>query len=176
MAKGGLSEYSRHRGQTLKAVQKAIAAGRISGPKNGEIDFDVADAEWTRNTAPRAGAKENPNADTSIAYASARARRESYNAKLARLDYQVKRGKLVERVKVDAVAFATFRRLRDQLLTIPDRKSAELAAETDAAVVHRILDQELRDRLTEFANGIRAGASPVGGSVVHDGSGGGSVT
>lgn len=40
-----LRAYSRHRGVTLRAVQKAIQTGRIS-TVNGKIDPDDADARW----------------------------------------------------------------------------------------------------------------------------------
>lgn len=55
MATMGYREYARHRGVTLRAVQKAIEAGRIrviqvdGKPK---IDSDQADRDWIENTDP----------------------------------------------------------------------------------------------------------------------------
>lgn len=56
MALMGYREYARHRGCTLKAVQKAIKAGRIKlvladGNKE-RIDSEQADADWVENTDP----------------------------------------------------------------------------------------------------------------------------
>src|ERR1700689_3343574 len=48
-----LRAYARHRGVSLRAVQKAIASGRISARADGLLDAATADANWARNTAPR---------------------------------------------------------------------------------------------------------------------------
>lgn len=52
----GYREYSRHRGCSLKAVQNAIADGRISVVRDAagrpKIDAAAADLAWTRNTDP----------------------------------------------------------------------------------------------------------------------------
>jgi hypothetical protein len=57
MALMGFREYARHRQVTLRAVQKAIEAGRISlveidGAR--KIDSDQADRDWRVNTDPAA--------------------------------------------------------------------------------------------------------------------------
>jgi hypothetical protein len=46
------AEYARHRGCSKVAVGKAVKAGRIS-LVNGQIDPDVADIQWQRNTRAR---------------------------------------------------------------------------------------------------------------------------
>lgn len=55
MATMGYREYARHRGVTLRAVQKAIEAGRIKvvdvGGKS-KIDSAQADRDWIENTDP----------------------------------------------------------------------------------------------------------------------------
>src|SRR5712691_2315769 len=48
-----LRAYARHRGVSLRAVQKALKSGRISAREDGRLDADAADANWARNTAPR---------------------------------------------------------------------------------------------------------------------------
>lgn len=55
MAMMGLREYSRHRGCALRAVQKAIEAGRIrlvDTPAGKKVDSDQADRDWVLNTDP----------------------------------------------------------------------------------------------------------------------------
>lgn len=57
MALMGFREYARHRGVTLRAVQKAIEAGRIAVVGEGaqrRIDSVVADTAWRANTDPAA--------------------------------------------------------------------------------------------------------------------------
>ncbi len=57
MALMGFREYARHRKVTLRAVQKAIEAGRITTVGEGaqrKIDADQADRDWRANTDPAA--------------------------------------------------------------------------------------------------------------------------
>jgi len=52
---------------------------------------------------------------------------------------------------VQVAAFTNGRMARDNLLNIPDRLAATLAAETDADKVHLILTGEIRKALDELA-------------------------
>jgi hypothetical protein len=52
MALMGYREYARHRKVTLRAVQKAIEAGRIKVTADKKIDSDQADRDWDANTDP----------------------------------------------------------------------------------------------------------------------------
>lgn len=55
MATMGYREYARHRGVTLRAVQKAIEAERIKPVQvdgKPKIDSDQADRDWVENTDP----------------------------------------------------------------------------------------------------------------------------
>jgi hypothetical protein len=49
MAKLGQRAFARHIGVTLRAVQKAIATGRIKVDEEGKIDADSAALAWNRN-------------------------------------------------------------------------------------------------------------------------------
>lgn len=84
-------------------------------------------------------------------YAASRAIREAYQARLAKLDYEERSGKLVEVDKVKASAFKVARTVRDGLLNLPDRVAHELAHETNAAAVHLRLTQEIRVVLEALA-------------------------
>jgi hypothetical protein len=46
--------YARQRGVSVSTVRKAFETGRISTLPTGQIDSDVADEEWTRNTQTHA--------------------------------------------------------------------------------------------------------------------------
>ena len=48
-----LRAYARHRGVSLRAVQKAIQAGRIETTPAGKVDVQIADTQWDPRTAPR---------------------------------------------------------------------------------------------------------------------------
>ncbi len=124
-----LREYARHRKVSLSAVQKALISERISFVIDSEgrkrIDHLVADREWTAHTNPAmVRDKDQPVSE-------ARTMREFYEAKLAKLEYEKRIGKLIDSGKVRQNAFALARRLRDRLLNIPDRISAELVGISD---------------------------------------------
>ncbi len=136
--------YARHRGVSHTAVEKAIAAGRITTLADGSIDAATADAEWERNTF-------YPHGGGSSQFTQARSVHEHYRARLAKLDYEERIGQLVRADEVREVAFNTYRQFRDRMLAIPDRIAAQLAAETYAAKVHEILAGEIRNALDEFS-------------------------
>ncbi len=157
--------YARHRGVALYAVQVAIKKGRISTTADGQIDSDVADREWEANTRKdppkvkvnsRRAADDDPDPSgesfSVSQYTKARAVREHYQARLAKLEYEEKVGSLVSKDEVKVEAYNKFRTYRDGMLNIPDRVSSVLAAESDAAKVHAILTAEIRKALLEFAD------------------------
>src|SRR5579864_2617541 len=102
MAILSLRAYSRHRGVALSAVQKAIKTRRISVLPDGKIDSDQADSQWARNTEQHArpvAQRGQEDDDTSgfggNQYAKARAVREHYQARLAKIDYEERVAMLV---------------------------------------------------------------------------------
>ena len=151
--------YARHRGVALSAVQKAIETGRISTQPDGRIDSEQADVAWEQNTtrhAPPITKRGQDEDDVSIfgasQYTKARAVREYYQAKLARIEYEERVAKLVAKNEVQVAAFDKFRQFRDHMLNIPDRVAAMVAAETEAAKCYEILTSEIRRALNEFAD------------------------
>jgi hypothetical protein len=87
-----------------------------------------------------------------LAYSKARAIREGYLARIAKIEFEERSDKLISRNDVEVAAFNRFRTFRDGMLNIPDRLAAQLAAETDAGRAHHILSTEIRRALTEFAD------------------------
>jgi len=155
----------------MSAVQKAIQSGRITTTPDGKINSDVADVDWKANTRqqhqPRAAGAKAPDSTSVVAvreaektdsagaggleYFRARAVREGYLARLAKIEFEEKTAKLVGRDEVKVAAFTSARLVRDNLLNIPDRLAATLAAETDAEKVHQMLTVEIRKALDELA-------------------------
>jgi hypothetical protein len=116
----------------------------------------VADEEWVRNTREYAPAVTQTDEDSGAfgasQYSKARAVREHYQARLAKLEFEERTGKLVSKDEVQVAAFNKFRQFRDAVLNLPDRLAAMLAAETDAAKAYEILSTEIRKALNEFAD------------------------
>lgn len=175
MALLSLRAYARHRGVSLAAVQKAIKSGRITPTPEGLIDSDRADVDWSSKTQPShhrlRPARSAPVAPAAVAspavarepvetsntngldYFRARAIREGYLARLAKIEFEERSGKLVSRDEVQVAAFTRARVVRDNLLNIPDRVAATVAAETDPNKVHSILSDEIRRALEALADG-----------------------
>lgn len=82
-----------------------------------------------------------------------RARREHYQAELAKLEVDLKRKELVPAVDVQKEAFALGRSVREALANLADRLSHQLAGETDPARIHAVLTDEHRAALVELSNG-----------------------
>lgn len=146
--------YALHRrrlglpGATHRAVQKAIASGRIVRLPDGSIDPKAADASWASETAPQGSAGNGGASD----YQRARALREVYEARLKRLEYERRAGLLVEAAAVADEAFRAARTVRDALQSIPGRVSSVLAAESNPVTVQRILEDEIRSALSILAD------------------------
>ena len=140
--------YARHRGVSHTAVEKAIAAARITPLPDGSIDAATADVEWERNTLyPRSGGGGDLNE-----FIRARTVHETYRARLAKLDYEERVGELVSKAEMQTAAFNLYRQFRDHLLSIPDRIGPILTAETDGDKVYQMLAGEIRKALNDFAD------------------------
>ena len=159
------AEYARHRGCSKVAVGKAVKAHRIS-LVDGLIDKDVADIQWKANSRARVSAlvpvdqplllqtpalsapDDQPSPDD---YAVSRSRREAAEAGIAEIKLAEQQGVLIRVDAVKAALAAAFTSTRDNLLQIPARLSAVLAAETNAADVHELLQAELHRALEGMA-------------------------
>jgi hypothetical protein len=82
-----------------------------------------------------------------------RARREHYQAELAKLEVDLKRKELVPAVDVQKESFALGRSVREALANLADRLSYQLAGETDPVRIHAVLTDEHRAALVELSNG-----------------------
>ena len=112
------------------------------------FDFRDADEKRKRMRHParaafRKAEKAKDGEAPTGSFAEAQAEKERYKAKLAKLEYEEKIGKLVDRESVEREAFRVARVVRDAMLSIPDRLAALVTAETDQAKNHAVLTQEI---------------------------------
>ena len=162
------AEYARMRGCTEGAVRRAARDGRIT-LINGKVDPVAADAQWARNTRVRVGSRpaddgnlgrntaasrdmdaDDEDEDSATGYWKSRARRERAEAELAELKLAEMQGQLV---RADDWAAALAKRaaaFREGLLQIPSRLSAQLAAESDQARIHTLIEDELRQVMSQL--------------------------
>lgn len=162
-----VSAYAKHRGVSRRAVYDALSDGRIVKNANGKIDPVAADASWAESTGVGYGTQpgekrgkssqpKKPKATTTTepgeTYAASRARREAANARLAELRLAEEQGQVLRLEAAQDAWFNILRSLRDRLLSIPDRCSAEAAALTEQAAVRTLIDTEIRNALREVSD------------------------
>lgn len=162
-----LTEYAKRKGVSAEAVSKAVRVGRLSKSvvftKGGRprVIPDIADQEWIATTdpsqqrvpavpPPRPDPEPTGNEPKTATFQQARTLREAYMARLAKLEFEEKSGRLVAADAVKNEAFRVARIVRDNLLNIPDRVAGELANETNQFKVHQRLTQEIRRALEDL--------------------------
>jgi hypothetical protein len=166
------SEFAAIKGCTKAAVTHAtksrIAAAVMEKDGKRWLDRDLALELWRKNTLKNNAAKvddpdpvESPPRDAQELRRrveglpddeipelnESRARREHYQAELAKLEVDLKRKELVPADEVKKEAFQIGRSVREALSNLADRLSHQLAGETDPAVIHQLLSDEHRDAL-----------------------------
>ena len=166
--------FARAIGVADTSVREAIEKGRLveSIRLNDkgwvEVNLEIGRREWTENRDPSATLAMGLNEDSgdqsdltpeesrivekNFSFASQRAEREKWAAKMAQLSYEERAGTLVEAAKVRKEAFDFGRKIRDAMMNLPDRVAVELAAEQDANKIHARLMEEIRIALRVVAD------------------------
>lgn len=146
-------------GGTLRAIQEAIASGRIPVGPDGTIDPAAADEAWARNTdgarRPHTwnGHGGNGNAARSLVEAKVSESRE--RARALRMDNDRRAGGLVAVAAVERMLGRIISDAKNRLLGVPSRlkgRRPELSAEDLLAV-----DAEIRAALDELADRAEGG-------------------
>ena len=176
-----IGAYAQHRGVSHTAVAKAIKAGRISKEPDGTIDPAKADTQWERNTLPSQSLDGGPSkltqkvatpavstpvssreAQASLEtraaapdYQTSRAIREAYAARLAKLEFEERTGKLLNADEVKVKHFNLARLLRDRIQQIPRKVApqivAAVVAQPDQRLVEDLLMEAIREALEELS-------------------------
>ncbi len=169
------SQYAKRRGVSREAVRKAIQDGRIT-LIDGKIDPAVADIQWEQNTNP-AQRRSNPQLFSNAGVpagidpdvppeasvynlATARAKREHFDAQMAEMRALRESGELVSASAVAASLTTATAQLRTALEMLPDKLAARIAAETDSGVVYDMLASEIAIVLNAATVGLAELAAP----------------
>ena len=145
-------------------VRPMGAAGvLVDAPASGAAGGSAQDLEVGADL----GGEDEPDPPEDVerepSYQEQRAKRESYQAALTRLDLLERMGRLTSTEGVEKAAGAAARMVKEALLVIPDRVAALVAAETDPARVHAILTNEIRQALSGLADRSSANAADRAG-------------
>lgn len=154
------------KGAVTHASKSRIAAAIVDKDGQRWLDRDLALELWNKNTRATAVSKvELPDPtprelkrrvdalpdDLIPDLNESRARREHYQAELAKLQVSQQRRELISADEVKKEAFALGRSIREALANLADRLSHQLAGETDPVVIHELLSQEHRAALSELS-------------------------
>lgn len=156
--------FAKSVGVSHPAIRKAIAAGRLRfgvgrdarGPYISDEfvarkEWDAAHAKPGNGAAPVAGAKGARVRRAATSLVEAKLRVDNARATGLELANRRRRGELLEAAVVEREQFEIARVVRDGVLNVADRVSAELAAEKDPKRVHAMLVAELRQALGAIA-------------------------
>lgn len=164
-------DYAARRGVSKQYIGELVRKG-VLPLKDGLIDPAMADAILEARREParpqRRAQKEqtsqtefSPPAQRTVTIAElptlllkTRIKSETEKAKLLEIKAKVEAGKFVDVDEVKSAAYRRGRIVRDNLLSIPDRFDAILAAESDRRKVHQILTDELTHVLDELTKPI----------------------
>ena len=145
------AQYARHRGKSPQYIGKLAKAG-ILVMRGRMVDAAASDA--VLDDKP----DDAPSGQQPTTFAQARLAREVFSAKLKKLEYEKRIGRLVPTDEVSIKWYTLGRQIRDRVLGIASRLAPQLAAETDVRRVREILDAELTAIVKGLAEDIRHGS------------------
>lgn len=164
----GIGELARKLEVDPKTLRNCVERGLMTRRDDGLFDYDTALHEWQNNVrhevghkrlnvaqmpAPSEGIDSEIRQTRSTDYAKARAAVQLYDARLKKLRYEKQAGTLTPTRDVADAAHRTFRIIRDEILAVPSRISAQLAAEPDEHRCYQLLENALHDALQNFSEG-----------------------
>ena len=179
----GLSQsaYAKHRNISQPRIAQLIREGRLKGayiqrggrfyidPKKADAILDVTTKIENRPLSSKkikGGSRKQPTSKqkhrvtadagvNNVDFQTARVLNEQYKAALKKLEYEERQGKLIPTDQVEKEAFEAGRKIRDQLLSIPDRCATLVAAEVDPFECKQILVKEINHILLNLNNAIQ---------------------
>jgi len=148
------AEYARHRAKSRQYISRLAKAG-VLVMRGGKVDAAASDAVLDDRPEPvserivSAPAEVTPSGAT---FAQAKTADMVFKAKLRKMEYDVRMGKLVEAELVKQRWSAIYRLIVDRILAWPNRLAPEVAALTDERQVREAILREVR----ALVNDLRA--------------------
>jgi hypothetical protein len=157
-----------------RAIRKAVEKGQLDRRPDGMFDLETARQQWEENVehtrgrdtvnprvvemrreevGPDAPAEIPERATRGTEYAKARAAVQIYEARLKKLRFEERAGRLAPTCDIQHARFQEMRIIRDACLNLPGRVSAALAAETDEHKVFQLLENELLKVFNDYSDG-----------------------
>ena len=149
------AEFARRIGVSRATVSEYKGKGWLVFSSAGLVDVKASTAEIEKNKdASRGGNRAKKPAAGSGKFNQAKAKEMQMRADKAELELLEKQGSLVSRERVELAAFTLSRAAQEGLMSIPDRLSSLVAAESDPSVVYKMI----RDEIIIVSNTLSDGA------------------
>ena len=162
------SEYAKHRGVSKPYITK-LAKNGVLVLRGSKVDVRASDTvlddkpvddvdpptpmQQPVGAAPPLRPVEGQG-QGGASFGQARTIEMVFRAKLRRLEYETKQGKLIEAEVYRKAAADAFRTFRDGLLGLPDRLATTIAAESDPKKVHLALKTEISRELEAASDAV----------------------
>jgi len=144
------AQYARHRGTSQQYVHKLAKAG-VLVMRGRLINVTASDAVLDDKPSEKTGS----DGQQPSSYAQARLADMVFRAKLRRLEFETKQGRLVDAEIVKERWAAILVVLKDRILATPDKLAPELTALTDERQVRDALKREMYGLLKTLQSEVR---------------------
>ena len=140
------SQFARHRCVSRQHVARLIKIGAL--PMKGNL-INAVEADKLLDDRPDAG--QTTTGDNASRYAEAKTIRTIFQAKLARLEFETREGKLIERDAVRERIAGHISAIREGLDGLAERLAGPIAAQGDARKVRALMKAEITRELVRIA-------------------------
>jgi hypothetical protein len=124
-------------------------------PKNGLVHDPVLNSQEIETEDPDSTKENIFKIDNKESYEQARTRKMQFSAELERLELEELSGRLIDGNKVKKDFYEIGKRIKENLLNIPDRLSAQLVAMNNYNEIYILLREEIENSLKDLStNGI----------------------
>jgi flagellar biosynthesis/type III secretory pathway protein FliH len=150
-----MKEYAAYRGVSYGLIARHVKKGNIT-KVDGKIDPEKADKELNSKIDAQFAHKSKLKTDISndvsghLSYNLAKAKRESFKADMAELEFKVKQGKLIDVEQMEKEAEDLYRRYRDRMLNVVIRASKKLLGETNEFKFRQVLKSEIENAIKKI--------------------------
>jgi hypothetical protein len=151
------AEYARHRGKSRQYISRLAKAG-VLVMRAGKVDVASSDAVLDDRPEPvseRVTASPTDVAPAGTTFAQAKTADMVFKAKLRKMEYDVRMGKLVEAELVKQRWSAVLRLIVDRILAWPNRLAPEVAALTDERQVREAILREARALINDLRSEVQ---------------------
>ena len=151
------AEYARHRGKSRQYISRLAKAG-VLVLRGGKVDVDASDAVLDDRPEPvseRVAAAQADVAPAGTTFAQAKTADMVFKAKLRKMEFDLRTGKLVEAEIVKQRWSTILRLIVDRILAWPNRLAPEVAALTEERQVREAILREARALINDLRSEVQ---------------------